>query len=66
MFGKKVLRIDSGLHARLVEAAKAAGYSSVHELVHDVLDKAAREAEGMAEGEDAVRKRLQGLGYLNG
>jgi hypothetical protein len=65
MFGKRALRIDSGLYERVVEAARAAGYASVDELVHDVLDKAARETEG-GDGEEAVRKRLQGLGYLNG
>lgn len=62
MFGPK-LKIDRELYERLQKAAVRAGYSTVDELAQHVLDKAVADLEA-AQSEDEVRKRLQGLGYL--
>ncbi len=64
MFGSKnKITIDSDLFGRLEKAAQVAGYSSTEEFIIHVLEKTAP-AESSADSEDEVRKRLQGLGYL--
>ncbi|MSR58082.1 MAG: hypothetical protein EXS05_10450 [Planctomycetaceae bacterium] len=62
MFEPKI-KLDRDLYARLKGVAEAAGYSSVNEFVVHLLEKAAADGE-RAQGKDEVRKRLQGLGYL--
>jgi len=63
MFGPKV-RLDKDLHERLKRCAEAAGYSSVEEFIRHTLEKAAQAIEE-ADSEEEVKKRLQGLGYLD-
>ncbi|MFB3880938.1 MAG: ribbon-helix-helix protein, CopG family [Armatimonadota bacterium] len=63
MFGRKV-SIGKELYERLKRAAEAAGYSSVDEFVRHALEKAAAAVEE-ADSEEEVKKRLQGLGYLD-
>jgi uncharacterized protein (DUF1778 family) len=63
MFEPKI-KIDRGLYETLKRAAQAAGYSSVDEFIVHVLEKAAAEIE-QAQSEEEVRKRLQGLGYID-
>ena len=63
MFGHRI-KVDSDLWARLGQAARAAGYSSTEEFVAHVLDKAVASLEE-AQSEEEIRKRLQGLGYLD-
>ena len=63
MFGPKV-RIDKELYERLKRCAETAGYSSTDEFIRHVLEKTAAAGEE-ADSEDEVRKRLQGLGYLD-
>ncbi len=62
MFEPKI-KIDRNLYATLKRAAEVAGYSSVDEFIRHVLEKAAAEIE-QAQSEEEVRKRLQGLGYI--
>lgn len=62
MFEPKV-KIERGLYDTLKKAAQAAGYSSVDEFIIHVLEKTAAEVE-KAQSEEEVRKRLQGLGYV--
>lgn len=62
MFEPKV-KIDRTLYESLKKAASAAGYSSVDEFIIHVLEKTAAEVE-TAQSEEEVRKRLQGLGYV--
>lgn len=62
MFGPKV-KIDPVLYDRLKKTAETAGYSSVDEFIIHVLETAASQSE-QAESEAEVRKRLQGLGYI--
>ncbi len=62
MFSPKI-KLDRDLYERVKKAAEVAGYSSVDEFVAHVLEKVAGD-EGSGESEAEVRKRLQGLGYL--
>lgn len=62
MFEPKI-KIERGLYQRLEKVAQAAGYASVDEFVTHMLEKAAADAEKV-ESEAEVRKRLQGLGYI--
>ena len=62
MFSPKI-KLDPDLYDRLRKAAEVAGYSSVDEFAAHVLEKAAGSSDH-EESEEEVRKRLQGLGYL--
>ncbi|QDT49855.1 MULTISPECIES: hypothetical protein [Symmachiella] len=63
MFGPKV-KIEPGLYESLKKASQAVGCSSVDEFIINILEKAAAETE-QVESEEEVRKRLQGLGYID-
>lgn len=62
MFEPKI-KVDRGLYETLKRASQIAGYSSVDEFVTHILEKAAAEVQE-AQSEEEVRKRLQGLGYI--
>ncbi len=62
MFEPKI-RIGNDLYATLKKAAVVAGYSSVDEFILHVLERAVAEVT-QAQSEEEVRKRLQGLGYI--
>jgi uncharacterized protein (DUF1778 family) len=62
MFSPRI-KIDRRLYDSLKKAAQVAGYSSVDEFILHVLEKTAAEVE-QAQSEEEVRKRLQGLGYI--
>lgn len=62
MFEPKI-KIGKDLYATLKKAADVAGYSSVDEFILHILETAAAEVE-QAQSEAEVRKRLQGLGYI--
>jgi hypothetical protein len=57
------IKLDRALYDRLVEIAKAGGYSSTDELVVHILE---REAAKFSEADDdkEVEKQLRGLGYI--
>jgi len=63
MFGPK-LKLDKDLYDRLIKCAETAGYSSVDEFVRHTLENAVAAIEE-ADSEEEVKKRLQGLGYLD-
>jgi len=63
MFGPKV-KLDKDLYDRLKRCAEAAGYSSTEEFIRHALEKAVAVLED-ADSEEEVKKRLQGLGYLD-
>jgi metal-responsive CopG/Arc/MetJ family transcriptional regulator len=63
MFGPKV-KLDRELYERLERCAEAAGYSSTDEFVRHTLEKAAAAIED-ADSEEEIKKRLQGLGYID-
>jgi predicted CopG family antitoxin len=62
MFSPKI-KIDRNLYESLKKAAQVAGYSSVDEFILHILEKTAAEVD-QAQSEEEVRKRLQGLGYI--
>ena len=62
MFGPKI-KIEKNLFEKVKAQAEAAGYSSVEEFVTHLLEKeVAKQSE--AEDEEVLKKRLQGLGYI--
>ena len=63
MFGPKI-KLDKDLYERLKHCADAAGYSSVDEFIRHTLEKAAAVLDE-TDSEEEVKKRLQGLGYLD-
>ncbi len=63
MFGPKI-KLDRDLYERLQRCAEAAGYSSLDEFIRHTLEKAAAAIEE-ADSEEEVKKRLQGLGYID-
>ncbi len=63
MLGPKV-KLDRDLYQRLARCAEIAGYSSTDEFIRHTLEKAAAALEG-ADSEDEIRRKLQGLGYLD-
>lgn len=63
MFGPKI-KVDRDLYERLKRCAEAGGYSSVDEFIRHALEKAAAAIEE-ADSEEEVKKRLQGLGYID-
>ncbi len=62
MFGPKV-KLTPDLYKRLAKSASVAGYATVDEFIIHVLEQAAADSE-QVESEAEVRKRLQGLGYI--
>ncbi len=67
MFGNKV-RIDDELYARAKKCAEVAGYSSADEFIQHVVEKEINKIMGSDSGEgdapEEIKKRLQGLGYI--
>jgi len=64
MFGSRI-KLDEDLLKRCKEHTKAAGYSSVEEFVHHVLEEALKKARPTtSEDEEKVLARLKGLGYI--
>ena len=55
------IKIDKELLKKAREYAAKAGYTSVEEFVSHIIEK---EISKLAEAE-AVKKRLQGLGYIS-
>ena len=64
MFGKKSIKLDKDLLARVNRYAHLAGYSSVDEFVAHALEKELAQLEE-ADSEDEIKKRLKGLGYIS-
>jgi metal-responsive CopG/Arc/MetJ family transcriptional regulator len=63
MFDPRI-KIDKQLYDRLAKAAEVAGYSSTDEFIMHLLETAAGSGTEQ-ESEEEVRKRLQGLGYID-
>jgi hypothetical protein len=67
MFGHRV-KIEDDLLEKLKQCAEASGYSSVDEFVQHTLEKEVARLMGSgtadSETEETVKKRLQGLGYI--
>jgi hypothetical protein len=67
MFGHKI-KLDNDLYEKLKKCAAAAGYSSAAEFAVHVLEKETGRLLGPGEvdsvSEEELRKRLEGLGYI--
>lgn len=67
MFGNRV-KIDDELYAKAEKCADLAGYSSTDEFIQHVLEKEINQIMGSdsSEGDtpEEIKKRLQGLGYI--
>ena len=67
MFGNRI-KIDGELLEKVKKCAAAAGYSSPQEFVAHVLEKEIARLEAPGEERrdptEEVKKRLQGLGYI--
>jgi len=62
MFGN--VKLDKGLLQKIRMYARIAGYSSVEEFITHALEKEIAILEE-ADSEEEIRKKLQGLGYIN-
>ena len=66
MFGNRI-KLDDELFEKVKQCAEKAGYSTVDEFVAHVLEKEATRLMGpdqSSDPEEKVKKRLQGLGYI--
>ncbi|MBN2466888.1 MAG: hypothetical protein JXD19_01955 [Deltaproteobacteria bacterium] len=63
MFGTKI-KLDKELMDKIIKYSKLAGYSSPQEFVVHALEKEISRLEE-ADGEDEIKKRLKGLGYIS-
>jgi hypothetical protein len=62
------VKIEGELLEQAKKCAQAAGYSSVDEFVLHMLEKEVKKilgSEGEEVSKEMVRKRLQGLGYID-
>ncbi len=64
MFGRKTIKVDKDLMAKIERYARIAGYSSPNEFVTHALEKELAKLEG-ATTEEEIKKRLRGLGYIS-
>ena len=68
MFGSHKVKIEGELLEKVKQCADACGYQSVDEFVLHMLEKEAKKIlapeDGNAPSRDIVKKRLQGLGYI--
>ena len=62
MFGN--VKLDKGLLKKVRMYAKIAGYSTPEEFITHALEKEIAILEE-ADSEEEIRKKLQGLGYIN-
>ena len=67
MFGQKIT-ISNDMMARIKDAVGSAGYSSIDEFVETALERELERvsvsSSNPSNSEEAVRKQLQGLGYI--
>ena len=67
MFSSRV-KLDDELYERAKKCAELAGYSSADEFIQHVLEKEITKILGTGSGEgeapEEIKKRLQGLGYI--
>lgn len=69
MFGSYKVKIEGDLLDQVKRCVEAGGYESVDEFVVRVLEKEVKKVlppdEGGATSRELVKKRLQGLGYID-
>ncbi|HEX7361946.1 MAG TPA: hypothetical protein VF283_15765 [Bryobacteraceae bacterium] len=60
---KSTIKLDKDLLARAKKCSELAGYSSPEEFIEHIVEKELSRLEG-AESDEAIVKKLKGLGYL--
>jgi Arc/MetJ-type ribon-helix-helix transcriptional regulator len=69
MFGSYKVKIEGELLDQVKRCVEAGGYESVDEFVVRVLEKEVKKLlppeEGSSPSREALKKRLQGLGYID-
>lgn len=63
MFGKNI-KIEKELIEKAKIYAIKAGYSSVEEFIHHIIEREISKNEHVDSDED-IKKKLQGLGYIS-
>ena len=66
MFGNRI-KIEDELFEKIKACAAKAGYASPEEFIQHILEKEVERLSGgdrEREAEEEVKKRLQGLGYI--
>ena len=68
LFGSHKVKIEGELLEKAQQCAEACGYESVDEFVLHMLEKEIKKVlppdEGNTPSKEVVKKRLQGLGYI--
>ena len=68
MFGSHKVKLDGELLEKVKQCAEACGYSSIDEFVVHALEKEINKvfppSDNGNTSKELVRKRLQGLGYI--
>ena len=68
MFGSHKVKLEGELLDKIKQCAEACGYSSVDEFVVHALEKEVNKvlppSEGGTTSKEVIKKRLQGLGYI--
>ncbi len=68
MFGSHKVKLEGDLLDKVKQCANACGYSSIDEFVVHALEKEVKKvlppSEGGNTSKEMIRKRLQGLGYI--
>lgn len=69
MFGSHKVKIEGDLLDKVKKCADVCGYSSIDEFVVHALEKEVNRVlppgEGGSTSREVMRKRLQGLGYID-
>lgn len=60
---KSTVKLNKDLIARAKKCSELAGYSSPEEFIEHIVEKELSRLEG-AESDEAIVKKLKGLGYL--
>jgi metal-responsive CopG/Arc/MetJ family transcriptional regulator len=58
------VKISDELFEKVKKYSEIAGYSSVEEFIQHALEKEVSQLDEAGDDEEAVKKKLQGLGYL--
>jgi hypothetical protein len=64
MFGGGKIKIEKALLERAKKCADLAGYSSVDEFITHLIEKELSKLEGGGGGDEEIKERLKGLGYI--
>jgi len=68
MFGSHKVKLEGELLDKVKQCAEACGYASIDEFVVHALEKEVNKvlppSEGGTTSKEIIKKRLQGLGYI--